>query len=71
MAIVDRMANMSPTYLLAVAQVSTVCHFVHKEPALSCAENPGRTYLSGSILQFCSGAESPDYRQTSTASNGY
>lgn len=30
MAIVDRMANISPTYLFAVAQVRTSCHLVHR-----------------------------------------
>lgn len=41
MAIVDRMANISPTYLFAIAQVRTSGHLVHRESALSCAENPG------------------------------
>jgi hypothetical protein len=41
MAIVDRMANISPTYLLAIAQVKTSCHFVHKEPAHGSAKSLG------------------------------
>jgi hypothetical protein len=41
MAIVDRMANISPTYLFAIAQVRTSGHLVHRVWALSCAEDPG------------------------------
>lgn len=51
MAIVDRMANISPTYLFAIAHVRTSGHLVHRASALSCAEDPGsprRTYLEAS-----------------------
>jgi len=43
MAIVDRMANISPTYLFAVAQVRTSCHLVHTgRRAHERTENLGR-----------------------------
>jgi hypothetical protein len=41
MAIVDRMANISPTYLFAIAQVRTTCHLDHRESAHGSAKDLG------------------------------
>ena len=76
MAIVDRMANISPTYLLTIAQVRTSCHFVHKEQKEQ-AHTSAKSLGAGDVLVRKHveadklGADGSYCRKSSTASNGY